>query len=120
MSATYTISQPKTLDMEFGLPDAGSAASAAIDQALDFCAAMMNLHDRDEAVTLLREHGGEARGYFEYGLVRHLAEYIGALDNQVQAVYQHDDEATPEDVSSVNRCRPWCTWSSGRSAKPVR
>jgi hypothetical protein len=98
MSATYTISQPKTLNMEFGLPDAGSAASAAIDQGLDLCVAMMKLHDRDEAVTLLREHGGEACGYFEYGLIRHLAEYIGALDDQVQAVYQYDDEATPEDV----------------------
>jgi hypothetical protein len=98
MSATYTLSQPKTLDMEFGLPDAGSAAAAAIDQALDFCVDKMKLHDRDEATALLRQRSSEARSYFEYGLVRHLAEYIGALDDQVQAVYQYDDEATPEDA----------------------
>jgi hypothetical protein len=98
MSATYTVSQPKTLEMEFGLPDAGSTASAAIDQALDSCVVKMKLQDRDEAAALLRQGSSEVRGYFEYGLVRHLAEYIGALDDQVQAVYQYEDEATADDA----------------------
>jgi hypothetical protein len=98
MSTTYAIPQPKTLDFEFTLPDARSAASDAIDHALDFCAAKMRLADRDATLALLRQGSGATRGYFEYGLAKHLAEYIGALDAEAQAVYLYDDEATADDA----------------------
>jgi hypothetical protein len=98
MTGTYTSAGSRTFNVEFSLPDADTAASGAIDYALDFCAAKMKLANSDEALALLRRSSRDVRGYFEYGLAKHLAEYVGALDGEVQAVYLYDDEATPEDV----------------------
>lgn len=96
MSDTYT--STKTMSVEFALPDAGSVAANAIPNALAFCAKKLHLNDIETVEELLRQGDGAARGYFEYGLARELAEHVGALDDEVQAVYLYDPEAASEDA----------------------
>ncbi len=96
MADTYA--STKTFDVEFSLPDAGTAAANAIKRALAFCAQKMRLDDEAAVPGLLRQGNTAARSYFEYGLARELAEHIAALDDQVQAVYLYSPDATPEDV----------------------
>jgi hypothetical protein len=46
----------------------------------------------------LRQGDRWAIGYCQYGLARQVAEYLGALDREVNAVYMYECDATPEDV----------------------
>jgi hypothetical protein len=93
-----TLTTARATNVQFSLPDAGSVATTALQSALAFCAKKMRLADADAALDLLRQRDGVARNYFEYGLAQHLAEHLGALDDEVQAVYLYDPENAPDDV----------------------
>jgi hypothetical protein len=85
------------VDIELAYPDVSNAASSALAHALEFCAGKMSLSNTDAALSLLKAGDSRARAYFEYFLGKQLAEYISALDPEVQAVYLYEDEATAED-----------------------
>lgn len=93
-----TSTSERAVKVAFNLPDAITATEPAFAKAVTFCAAKMQLGGV-ATCDLLRQGDGAALGYFAYGLTKELAEYIGALDEEVQAVYLYDPEATPDDIA---------------------
>jgi hypothetical protein len=83
---------------ELLLPDADSAAEIALTLGLDYCVQKMGLAGRSAAMDSLRKGEGNARGYCHYSIGKHVAESLGALDENVKAVYIADYDATPEDI----------------------
>lgn len=94
------------INVEFSLPDATTAAAKALDRAYDYAASKMKLADAEATADLLRQRNPNARSYFEYGLARELAEHLGAIDDQVQAVYMYDAEATSDDLAFAEGSLP--------------
>ena len=88
-------------DVSVGVPaqPAGMSVSAEgiLAEALFYCASKMSL-DGPQAVTKrMRQGDGVACGYCLYSVAKQVAEEIGALDENVRAVYTFDCDATPED-----------------------
>jgi len=98
MTDTLTTTASKALNVSFALPDTVTAADSALEGALTFCKEKMHLIDTDTVLTDLQRGDRVARAYFERGLAERVAEYLGALDEEVRAVYLYDAEATPEDI----------------------
>ena len=84
---------------EWRLPDAASVAEDALAAGLKFCVQKMALAGQQTAIGRLQQGDGTARSYCYYGIARHLAESLGALDENVKAVYVVDFDATADDVS---------------------
>jgi hypothetical protein len=99
MIKTISTTPPEVVNLEFALPNAGSAADAILAAALGFCAQKMQVASSDAALKLLKQADRGARDYFEYGMAAQVAELLGGLDDEVQAVYLYDDEATPDDAA---------------------
>ncbi|PKO20353.1 MAG: hypothetical protein CVU38_20560 [Chloroflexi bacterium HGW-Chloroflexi-1] len=97
MTDTLTTTSRKTMNVSFALPDAATAADSALAEALASCARKMHLADAGAVLTHLQRGDRTARAYFEYDLAQRVAEHLGALDEEVRAVYLYDAEATPED-----------------------
>jgi hypothetical protein len=89
----------EVVSLEFALPNAASAADAILAAALGFCAQKTQAGSSDAALKLLKGGDRGAMEYFQYGLAAQVAELLGGLDDEVQAVYLYDDEATPDDVA---------------------
>ncbi|MBN1178112.1 MAG: hypothetical protein JXD18_02805 [Anaerolineae bacterium] len=89
--------QRTTDDLELVLSDATGMAETAIEDALGSCAQKVGV-DRETAVSRLREGDLSACSYFHYTLAGHAAEWLGAWDENVKAVYIYDYDATAEDV----------------------
>jgi hypothetical protein len=89
----------ETYNLEFALPNAASAADAILAAALGFCAQKKQVGSSDAALQLLKCGDRGAMEYFQYGLAAQAAELLGGLDDEVQAVYLYDDEATPDDAA---------------------
>jgi hypothetical protein len=85
-------------NLEFALADAAALAQAAMEQAVDFCAGKMALDGRAAVQAHLRQGDRVALGYLSYGLAERAAEWLGAWDHDVKAVYLFDCDATPDDV----------------------
>jgi hypothetical protein len=96
MADTYTIA-PKLSDIEFILPDVGMIADTAVREGLNYCVRMLSLSGSEAVAIRVRERDRVAWTYYEYGLARYLAEQLAELDEEVQAVYLFDVEATPDD-----------------------
>jgi hypothetical protein len=98
-------SQPVTgearevVGLEFALPNAASAADAILAAALGFCAQKKQLGSSDAVLKLLKSGDRGAREYLQYGIAAQVAELLGGLDDEIQAVYLYDDEATPDDAA---------------------
>jgi hypothetical protein len=107
-----TTSQPvsgearEVVGLEFALPNAASAADAILAAALGFCAQKMHVGSSDAALKLLKSGDRGAREYFQYGMAAQVAELLGGLDDEIQAVYLYDDEATPDDAA-FGEVVPW-------------
>jgi hypothetical protein len=80
------------------LPDADSTAEVALDEALEYCAQKMGLAGRPAVVDHLRQGDRSACKYCQYSIAKHVAGSIGALDENVKAVYVVDYDATPQDL----------------------
>jgi len=89
----------EVVSLEFALPNAASAADAILAAALGFCAQRKQVGSSGAALKLLKCGDRGAMAYFQYGLVAQVAELLGGLDDEVQAVYLYDDEATSDDVA---------------------
>ena len=80
------------------LPDSESTADIIVTQALKFCAQKMGLAGHQAVVDHLRQGDRSACKYCHYSIAKQVAGSLGALDENVKAVYVIDYDATPEDV----------------------
>ena len=98
MTTQYPSAHAELASVEFALPDVAQSAQSALQEALAFSAAKLRLSGDNDALQALRRNDPSVRGYFEYALAKQVGEHLGALDEEVQAVYLYDDEATAEDA----------------------
>jgi hypothetical protein len=99
MIKTVLTKQSEVANLEFALPNAGSAADAILAAALGSCAQKMQVGSSDAALKHLKRGDRTAGNYFQYGMAAQVAELLGGLDDEVQAVYLYDDEATADDAA---------------------
>ena len=98
--------QTKAQDVELVLSDAVGMAEEAVGKALEYCAEKMALESKQAAVDCLRQGDRSACGYFYYSLAGQAAEWLGAWDESIKAVYVYDCDATPEDQSFSSATQP--------------
>jgi len=82
---------------QWRLPDSASTAEIALTEALGFCAQKMRL-GRQAVIDHLRQGDSTACKYCHYSIAKQVAESLGALDENIKAVYVIDYDATPEDM----------------------
>jgi hypothetical protein len=80
------------------LLDAASSSENVLSEAVAFCARKVGADSLDAAVDLLRQNERTACGYCLYSIAKQLAASLGAVDENVKAVYVLDYDATPEDL----------------------
>ena len=80
------------------MPNAASTAEDVMNKALDFCARKMGVKDREAAISHLQQGDHRACEYCYYSIAQQVGAALGALDENVNAVYMFECEATPEDV----------------------
>lgn len=83
------------------LLDAGSIAEATIDHAVAYCTQKMGLGSQQAVVELLLSQNVVACNYCHYSIARQVSDLLGTLDQNVEAVYAFDYDATPEDLCFV-------------------
>lgn len=98
MSSRVKHKDVETKTPELLLPDATSTAETVINQAIDFCAARIRSRSHDDVLANLRKRNKAACGYMNYSIAKQIGEALGALDENVTAVYVMDYDATVEDV----------------------
>ena len=91
--------------VSFALPDAASAGEDALEKALAYAAAKLNLASVQLVVDRLRLGDSIAVQYTSYGLATQIGQTLGTLDETVQAVYLFEDFATPEDLAFAQPTR---------------
>jgi hypothetical protein len=99
MINTTSTTSSEAVNLEFALPNAGSAADAILASAIGFSTQKMQVSGSGAVMELLKRGDRTAMDYFHYGLAEQVAEFLGGLDDEVQAVYLYDDEATSEDAA---------------------
>lgn len=83
---------------QWSLPDARSTAEAAISGAMEFCAQKMRLENSQAVLEYLMQRNAAACGYCQYSIAKQIGDSLGALDQNVKAVYILDYDATPQDI----------------------
>ena len=78
--------------------DLASAAKVVLTQAMEYCAQKMRLDSSQLVIDRLREGDGQACEYCHYSVAKQVAESLGALDENIEAAYIYDYDATPEDL----------------------
>jgi len=111
MAEVFQARQTEVMDVEFAapslrLPDADSTAEFVLTRALDFCAQKMGADSVQTAIDCLRQGNSTACQYCHYSLAKQVAESLGALDENVKAVYILDYDATPEDICFGEATQP--------------
>lgn len=96
-SPTFQDELLQTGDSAAIVSESASAATAALDASLAYCAAKMRLAGPQAVLDCLRSGDGAAHSYFQYALAQQVAGYLADFDAEVAGVYMFDDEATPED-----------------------
>lgn len=96
---TQTIRKTQTAaqNLDLVLSDAISMAEGAMSKALDSSAQKMALDSREAVVNRLQRNDPAAVGYVYYSLANQAAEWLGAWDESVKAVYLYDADALSED-----------------------
>lgn len=101
-----TQTQTAAQDLELVLSDAIGMTEGAVNQALDFCAQKMALDSREAVVGCLQRSDPGAVGYVYYSLANQAAEWLGAWDESVKAVYLYDLDATEDGCFDEARRSP--------------
>lgn len=86
------------------LPDVDEMAERVIGEALAYCAGKLGLGDADAAGEALRQGRPDAWSYYRYALAKGVAAQLGALDDEMRAIYFYDYDATEEDLSFAEGC----------------
>lgn len=80
------------------LPDADSMVENILDRAMTFCAQKLRLSDPETAIQRMKQGDSAACRYCQYSIAKQVAESLGALDENLKAVYVCDYDATPQDI----------------------
>lgn len=105
ITKTSTGTQTPTQDLELVLSDAYGLAEKAVEGAIGYSAAKMG-SDREGVLRLLREGDRKACNHFHYSLAERAAEWLGAWDESIKAIFIYDYDATPEDLCFSELRRP--------------
>jgi hypothetical protein len=84
--------------LQFQLPYPDSTAGIISIQALDFCAQKMGLAGHQAVAERLQKGEHNTCQYYRYSIAQQAAEYLGAQDKEVKAVYTVDYDATSNDL----------------------
>lgn len=80
------------------LLDASTIADVAVDHAVAYCAQKMGLESQQAVVELLQRDSVVACKYCHYSIAKQVSDLLGTLDQNVEAIYALDYDATPEDL----------------------
>lgn len=80
------------------MKDVVSIAQAVLTQAMEYCAEMVRIDSSQAVIDRLREGDGKVCEYCHYSVAKQVAESLGALDENIKAVYICDYDATPGDL----------------------
>ena len=80
------------------MPDASSTAAIVLSQSMEYCAQKMGLKNAQAAIEHVKQGDTMACSYCHYSAAQQVADALGMLDNNVQAAYLFEYDATPEDV----------------------
>ncbi len=83
---------------QWSFPDAASTAESIITRSMEFCAKKMRLENTHAVLEHLRVRNATACSYCQYSIAKQVGDSLGALDENVKAVYVLDYDATPEDI----------------------
>ncbi|MBN1954065.1 MAG: hypothetical protein JW900_03340 [Anaerolineae bacterium] len=97
---TETVQKVQTADadLQLVLSNAIGMTESALEEAVDYCGRKMGTDDRQTVVEQLKQGDRTACGYLYYHLAGQVAEWLGAWDESIKAVYIYDSDATAEDV----------------------
>ncbi len=103
MAEIFPMKQTKVVEVEsaaspFQPPDADSTVEITLAQALQFCVQKMGVDSVQAVVDRLRQGDSTACRHCRYSIAKQVGESLGALDENVKAVYVVDYDATPEDL----------------------
>ena len=102
MAETLDTKQAEATDVRLadplGLPSLPSAAESMLTEAVEFCAQKIGVSSHATVVDLLRRNDGTTCEYYLYGVAKQVAASLGAMDENVKAVYMFDYDATPGDL----------------------
>jgi hypothetical protein len=100
---TGTLTRTKAMDVSFTTSlrpsDVTSVGEAIVAEALEFCAWKLNIDSSEAVVYRLRQGDGVTYQYWRHGLAKKVAQRLSEWDEDIQAVYSYDYDATPEDVA---------------------
>jgi hypothetical protein len=88
-------SDPSSEKEEAQMTAIGSAkaiAASMLDEALEFCAGKTGLTGKDEARKALGNGDCSVCEYMRHALARRMAEYLGSMDDTIQAIYTYEPE----------------------------
>jgi hypothetical protein len=97
MTIEQTVGGVQVAAIDTWMVNATAIAGAAVAAAFDYAAEKMALK-REEVLARMRQRDPSACGYCHYFLAKQVAGSLGALDNNVKAVYVMDYDATAEDL----------------------
>lgn len=96
-SEIETQADTKRPALQLRLPYPNEVARIISTLALDFCAKKMGLASRHAVADRLQIGDSKADEYYRYSIAKQIVEYLGALDEQITAVYIVDYDASPND-----------------------
>jgi hypothetical protein len=99
----FAVKEARRMDTEVaeplpGPPDVAGTARVILTQAMEYCARKMRLGSRQTVLNRLMNGDGQVCEYCHYSVAKQTAEALGALDENIKAIYIHDYDATPEDL----------------------
>jgi hypothetical protein len=84
------------------LPDAASTAAVVLAEAMDYCARKMGLASAEVAIERLKRGDHSLCEYCHYSVAQHVAESLGALDQNIKSVYLVDSDDSPDSLCQGN------------------
>lgn len=98
MTQTQSMQAIQTLDRTLQMVPTPPDAAHIVAQALVYCAQKLQADDPGRIVDRLRQHDSVACAYCTYSIAKQVAVSLGTLDENVQAVYTLEYDATPHDL----------------------
>ena len=103
MSEIFAMKEAKGVDAKVAEPlpgplDVAGTAKVVLTQAMEYCAQKMRLGSWQEVSNRWMEGDRSVCEYCHYSVAKQVAEALGALDENIKAIYIHDYDATPEDL----------------------
>jgi hypothetical protein len=88
------------------MPNATSTAEDVLNKAMEFCAKKMGFESPQIAIARLQQGDHTVCEYCQFSIAEQMAEALGALDENVKAIYMFEYDATPEDICFGKLERP--------------